>query len=154
MLNEEIIKERLKNITIENLTSFLNELMDSNVNYSTVCKALGIGAVACATAMDKHKNGGITGFQAGAVMWEFIKNWNYKENKTSMRIVDYDNMLFPQYEYRFEKTITSNTFESLKREAKRLLDEKDDFTSERVIEHWKSIVEGKVPFGYTISDEI
>ena len=37
------------------------------MDYGTVCHAIALSAVA------RTAQGGITGFQAGAVMWEFIK---------------------------------------------------------------------------------
>ena len=33
-------------------------------------------------------------------MWEFIKHWNYTDNKTGMKMVNYDDMLYPQYDYK------------------------------------------------------
>ena len=59
------------------------------MDYGTVCHAIALSAVATAWAANKTAQGGITGFQAGAVMWEFIKNWSYSSNKTGMRLVDY-----------------------------------------------------------------
>lgn len=72
--------------TLETLPSFLKNLMEGyNHDYGTVCHALAAGAVATAWAMNAHDNGGITGFQAGAVMWEFIKGWNKSYNKTGLK---------------------------------------------------------------------
>jgi hypothetical protein len=105
-------------ITMEKLPEFLRKLTeDYSHDYGTICHALAAGAIATAWAMNKTPTGGITGFQAGAVMWEFIRNWNYSSNKTGLKIVDYDNMLYPQYNYKFNKTISSDTWKSLQKEA-------------------------------------
>lgn len=156
MLDEKEIKERIKNIKINELPEFLTELMSSDIDYNTIVKAIGTGAVATAYAMNNCPNGGISGFQAGFVMWEFIKQWMYTNNKCGLRLVDYDNMLFPQYDYKFEKVISKETWELLQKEAKRRLEEneKQPFAHEKVVAHWKSIINGKIPFGYKISDEL
>ena len=156
MLDKKEIEEKIKNIKISELPDFLTELMSSDIDYNTIVKAIGTGAVATAYAMNNCPNGGITGFQAGFVMWEFIKQWMYTDNKCGLRLIDYDNMLFPQYNYKFEKIISKETWEALQKEAKHRLeeDEKQPSAHEKVINHWKSIVDGKIPFGYKISNEL
>ena len=94
---------------------------------------------------------GITGFQAGCVMWDFIKDWSFRGNKCGLKIVNYDDMLYPQYNYKFQKTIKKDTFEALQKAAENNL-KKHQFSSSAVIKHWKSIVDGNVPFGYIIED--
>lgn len=81
----------------------------------------------------------------------------YPTNKVGLKITDYDDMLYPQYENKFEKTIPRDIFESLQKAAKEKL-EKDvrpsyPTTHPLVVEHWQSIVDGKVPFGYTIEED-
>ena len=83
---KESWKERAKNMTLEELPAFIQELMEHDHDYGTVCHAIALSAVATAWAANKTAQGGITGFQAGAVMWEFIKNWSYSSNKTGMRL--------------------------------------------------------------------
>lgn len=140
--------------TLETLPDFIKHLLtDYGHDYGTICHALAAGSIATAYAMNESPQGGITGFQAGAVMWEFIRNWNYSSNKTGLRLIDYDHMLFPQYESKFEKTISKGTFEALQKEAARSLKENNKLTHGGVIDHWKSIVAGKVPFGYTLTED-
>ena len=94
----------------------------------------------------------ITGFQAGFVMWDFIREWMFSSNKTGLRIIDYDNMLYPQYEYKFQKTIDSETWEALQAEAKRNLAENTS-AHPNVRAHWESIARGEIPFGYRIRED-
>ena len=61
-------------------------------------------------------------------------------------------MLFPQYQYKYEKTITPEVWKSLQKEAKKNLDNDLAGTSPDVIKHWQNIVDGKVPFGYMIEE--
>lgn len=82
-------------------------------------------------------------------MWEFIQNWTKKNNKTGLKLIDYDDMLYPQYKHKFEKVISKETWEALQLEAtKRLLEE--NHACNEVKEHWKNIIKGIVPFGYKI----
>jgi hypothetical protein len=209
--------EQANKQTIETLPVFINHIMnDYSHDYGTICHAVAASAIAAAWAVNAHPNGGITGFQAGAVMWSFLRNWSFSNNKTGLRIIDYDNMLFPQYKERYDKTITPDVWSLIKNEAKSKIDEaKKDFdlylqkldeynvaieafinkypdyherkayyhrvscgtwdqhqeddrkekagfefapeepycpiTDEsHVYKHWESIVDGKVPFGYTV----
>jgi hypothetical protein len=66
-------------------------------------------------------------------------------------------MLYPQYESDFtEKVISQSTWKALQNEAKRRLDEieiEGEVASDRVIAHWGKIVNGTVPFGYSIKED-
>ncbi len=140
--------------TPEDLARFVHHLMDDyEHDYGTVCYALGYAAVAGATVANRHPHqGGITGFQAGFVMWLFIQKWLHEEGP--LALVRYSNMLYPQYEDRFEKTISKGTWEWLQAEAKKYLAEHaENFPHPNVMAHWQSIVDGVVPFGFTVKDD-
>lgn len=213
--------EEAKQTTLNTLPEFINHLVDDyEHDYGTICHALTAGALATLWAMNKTQQGGITGFQASAIMWEFIREWNYSGNKTGLRITDYDNFLYPQYEDLFtENSIPEDLWGRIQDEAKRRIveadegyakylgdmeqykedlaafvekypdyyerkgyydrlsagtaDEWDKYTAREeagfefapikpyppidlegvVYKHWKSIVDGVVPFGYIISGE-
>ena len=55
---------------------------------------------------------------------------------------------YPQYENSFSKTISKYTWEKLQEEAKRKLEE--GVGVDKVQEHWQSIIDGVVPFGYEV----
>lgn len=156
MCDEFEVRDRLIDIrkdinTMGELISFIELVKDEcNTDYGTAPRA--IAQAASATAWYLAKEMGITGFQAGFVMWDFIRNWNYTNNKCGMRIVDYDDMLYPQYDYKFEKVISQDTWEVLQKEAKERLETIPN-AHVRVKEHWQSIVDGKVPFGYEVKGE-
>ena len=91
-------------------------------------------------------------------MWDFIFGWQKRNNKTSLKLVDYDEMLYPQYAYKFEKTISKDTWKQIQKAAKDLLEEARKNTKTQnvhslVYQHWKEIASGKVPFGYELSAE-
>ncbi len=126
--------EQASKQTLETLPTFLNHIMnDYGHDYGTICHVLAAGSIATAWAMNAHKNGGITGFQSGAVMWEFIRQWNYTNNKCGLKIVDYDNFLYAQYEDSFQKTMSQSNFDAIKKEAINKIKEADEYYEEYLI---------------------
>ena len=153
-INEKWLYIEATKQTPETLGDLVMKAMcDYPHDYGSVCVAVAACALAGVYAANKTPQGGITGFQAGFVMWEFVRQLNYIGNKCGLRMIDYDNMLFPQYGYKFEKTISSDTWKLLQEEAKRRLEEDLTYVHPNVINHWKSIVDGVVPFEYKIEDE-
>ena len=146
------LKEERKNIdTFDDLINFLRNIKDNyNCGYGEAPRAIAQASLAVAWYLADEF--GITGFQASFVMWDFIKDWLFSSNECGMRLVDYDNMLYPQYEDKFQKTIGSDTFDALQNKAKRLIETDGDHAHPAVIEHWKSIAAGKVPFGYVVKE--
>ena len=124
-----------------------------NHDYGTMIHAVAACALAAAWAACSEEDTGLSGFQAGFVMWDFIKNWTKTGNKCGLRLVDYDDMLYPQYEHKFGKVIDKVTWKSIQEEAKKKI-EKEAYACDKVIDHWKRIAEGQVPFGYRVVDEI
>ena len=150
-LEKEWFEQASKIETIDQLTEFINHLFgDYNHDYGTACRA--IGAAAVATAWYGAHVEGITGFQAGFVMWDFIRHWTKTTNKCGMKLVDYDDFLYPQYRYKFEKAISKDVWESIQEQAKNNL-LSDEHACPEVRNHWQKIVSGMVPFGYEVEDD-
>lgn len=144
--------EEARGMTLDTLPAFLKKLTeDYGHDYGTTCHAVASAAVAAAWAVEHSPQGGITGFQAGAVMWEFIRNWDSSYKDVPLRLINYENMLFPQYHKRFN-TIGAETWKWLQEKAMNNLSERGEFTHPDVIKHWESIRDGKVPFGYIVED--
>lgn len=136
----------------EELKAFIDHLFNDYVHdYGTVVHA--ISASVLATAWMGSSTQGITGFQAGFIMWDFIKKWSFSTNKTGLKLIDYDKMLYPQYEKKFDKKISSSTWNMLKSEAKKRLEDSPFELATRVRAHLQSIVDGVVPFGYEVEQE-
>lgn len=141
-----------KKITPETLPAFIEKLIKYPHDYGTICRAVAAGAIAGAYAVEHSPSGGITGFQGGCVMWDFISTWMSIDGP--MRHIQYSDFLYPQYESKFQKTIDAETWKWIQEQAKeRLAKETGDHINPAVIEHWKSIVDGKVPFGYMVANE-
>lgn len=95
---------------------------------------------------------GITGFQAGCLMWEMVKKYGMYPEGTPLRIVDFSNLLYPQYASKFN-SITPETWSWAQSEAKKKLAEADaERWHPNVISHLRSVADGKVPFGLKVVD--
>lgn len=146
------LAEQRKNIkTFEDLTAFIKDIEEHyNCGYGEAPRAIAQAALAVAWYLSSKF--GITGFQAGATMWDFITGWKALDNKCGLKLVNYDLMLYPQYYYRFGKTISSDTWESLQKQAQENLASSEP-ACQSVRTHWQNIVDGIVPFGYTVADD-
>lgn len=139
-----------KSVTTETLPEFVRHLTeDFEHDYGTICHAVAACALAAAQAVNKSSQGGITGFQSGAIMWEFIQEWQHLRDKP-MRLIQYEDMLYPQYEDKFW-TINPETWKHLQETAQKRLAEADDPVHEDVRKHWQTVADGIVPFGYTVA---
>lgn len=143
-----------KSMKMENLLPFLEKLTtEYGHDYGTICHAIAASAIAAATAVNATPAGGITGFQAGAVFWEFYRHWHAMNPDAPARLLRYENMLYPQYEHAFEKIISAETWKWLQEEAQKNLEKEKEYVSNKVRTHWQSIVNGQVPFGYIVKED-
>jgi len=137
---------------IESLDSFIKELDTAYTHdYGTIVHAHAAIAVQAARLMNKQSQGGITGFQAGAVMWEFMRNWMHLEGP--LKLTNFKDMLYPQNEEKFSKTLSKETWEYLQAEAKKLMSQDMKHANLMVAAHWQRIANGEVPFGYSVEVE-
>ena len=146
--------KQAKQQTPETLSTFVDHVMNDYLHdYGTVCHAIAACAVAAAWAANRAPGaqGGITGFQAGFVMWDFVRHWSYENNKTGMRLLDYDKLLYPQHEKDFDKVIPQEIWEAVQRQAKLELESKE-YAHPDVVAHWRGIVAGHVPFGFVVKE--
>jgi hypothetical protein len=139
-----------RKMTLKELPKFVKHLADDyDHDYGTICHAITAASIASAWALDRSSQGGITGFQAGVIMWMFMEKWN--NVKFPARLLKYENALYPQYEQDFN-SISLETWEWMQKEAKKLVDENQTACDE-VKTHWQSIVDGNIPFGLKIRKE-
>lgn len=151
-------KARAKDMTLETLPGFLSELAAFAHDYNTIVYAVAAGAVATSWALDRSPNGGITGFQAGAVMWEFMEAWN--DITAPAWLLQGRDLLCPQYGYKFN-SIGPETWKWAQEEAgKKLTDrmcsvdmgEVQFAAHPDVVAHWQSLQAGVIPFGLTVRE--
>ena len=130
---------------------FINKLStEYEHDYGTVVHAMTAVAIQALRKFDNTPQGGITGFQASAIMWTFIRNWMYHEGP--MKLVHYERMLYPQHEGEFAKEIDKDTWKCLQDSAREKLTI-NGHAHPDVRAHWVSILEGNIPFGYTLTKE-
>ena len=147
----EYLAAKFADVTLDTLPSFMADALDREHDYGTICIAVGACAVAAAKAADRHPNGGITGFQASAVFWEFVRGWGTFGDGPK-RMVSYRDMLYPQYEEKFDKRISAETWVWLQDEARKKVPAPES-AHPAVLAHWQSIADGVIPFGYSVEDE-
>lgn len=144
------MREKLKDIkSQDDLVSFLNEIASYKHDYCSVVRGLFVAMVATFYHMD-NRMGGITGFQAG-----FLGNLLFQEFTTikpPYRILNFNNLLYPQYEHDFEKTITMKVWKDIRERARENLIN-NPTASQKVLDHWWQISKGVVPFGYQVVEK-
>lgn len=140
-----------KDMTADKLSEFVRHLIeDYQHDYGTICHAIAAAAVAAAYAVERSPQGGITGFQAGAVTWEMLRGWNPSIiGDCGARLTNYDNLLYPQYEGQFT-SISKEIWEKVQEEAAKKIEGADAFVAGSVLDHWHSIAAGNVPFGLRV----
>ena len=146
--------------TTDELAEFINFISNTPLDYGTAVYAQCAAMLAAQYVMHNGEQGGITGFQAGFIGWEMVKQFMCVGD-CGLSLIDWKNMLYPQYEERFEKTIPRKIFEGLQEKAKKILAESDKdkktyghSTLHPVVrKHMESIINGVVPFGYVIKED-
>lgn len=139
-----------KGVTEKTLPEFVRKLTeDYGHDYGTIVHACAAAALAAAHAIDHSPAGGISGFQAGAIMWEFIRHWQSLEDH-ALRLIDYDNLMFPQYKDSFTKISQGTWDHVVKKTKENLEDTKAANLHPDVLAHWQAIAEGTVPFGLQV----
>ena len=103
-IRDELVAKRKEIKTFDDLVVFLKDVNDNyGYGYGEAPRAMAQAALAVAWYLSSEF--GITGFQAGFVMWDFIQGWTKTHNECGLKLVDYDDMLYPQYDYKFEKFV-------------------------------------------------
>jgi hypothetical protein len=115
---------------------------DYHHDYGTICHAVAAAGLAAMWSVSHSPQGGITGFQAGFCMWDIVRQWSYPSNRCGMKILDYDNLLYPQYEDKFF-SISKETLEQVQKEARNRIEEHQRVHDiwEKSHAEWKSEME-------------
>lgn len=139
--------------SVEQLSSFITELLTEYAHdYGTICHAVvAAGLAAMNVVNEDKKSGGITGFQAQCIMWELINQWD-TFGEGPKRMTCYSKLLYPQYEHEFQKTITPSTWKWIQDKAQKNIEESPNAATS-VMDHWKRILAGQIPFGYVVREE-
>ena len=135
--------EDAQKVTRDTLPKFISHLMDDyNHDYGTYVHAI----TACALATTWACGTEMTGFQASIISLLYPRNFYYSGVNTGISIRNWDDMLYPQYENKFDKVISKRMWEAIHSQAIDNLENCSEHASEKVIEHWKTIVYNKIMF--------
>lgn len=141
--------EEAREITLDNLMVFIRKLMDGyEHNYDSYVHAV----TACAIATANAAGDEMSGAQAAFVSVLFPKHFFYWTNYSGVSVRDWDKMLFPQYKHNFDRVVRQSTWLALQERAKELY-KSDTSAPSEIRAHWKSIIDGKVPFGYKVKND-
>lgn len=147
-------KEQAEKIrTPEELSKFVRHLTeDYEHDYGTICHAITAAMLASYKVINNSPQGGITGFQASCIGWEMVEEFMGR-SEGGKRLMRYEDLLYPQYESKF-RTISSYTAEWLKKAAAdKLAEHHANPAHPNVMEHWKRLADGEIPFGLTVVDD-
>lgn len=141
--------------TLKTLPQFMNHVLnDYWHDYGTICKAIAACGAAAMWAANKSEQGYISGFQASCINWEVLKAFGSFKTHTGARIINFDDMIFPQNENKFAKNISKETWDSVQEYTRKILSEEDKFEFHPEVKgHMESIVTGNIPFGYKIKED-
>lgn len=143
--------KKAEKVELDTLMTFIRGIMDGyEHNYESYVYA----CTACAIATTFACGTELSGAQAGFIAKLYPLYFYYVDNKSGVGFKNYDLMLYPQYQYHFEKRLTPKTWKMLQEMAKTEYEKhkEDDNIPWHVKAHWKSIIDGQVPFGYEVWD--
>lgn len=140
-----------KKQTLGTLPDFIDRVLNGcKHDYGTICHAIAACMVAMMSACDKSPQGGITGFQGGAIMWEVLRHAFYIDGPA--RLQRMEDLLYPQNEYKF-RTISEETVKYIQAEAKRKLADIGEHAHPDVVGHWRRVADGGwIPFGLEVAE--
>jgi hypothetical protein len=135
--------------TKDDLDALLKEITEYGHDYGSIVYGCMAAMKGTFNYVNRADCGGITGFQAGCIGWECVKE--FLSIQGAAKLIDYDNLLYPQYAEKFDKTISEDIWKDIQEKAKKNL--LGDHASPSVKAHWESIVRGQIPFGYRVTAE-
>ena len=127
------------------LQKFLDHLKNDYLHdYGTSARATAAAAFATAIAFAQYE--GLTGYQWGYVAMDVLGRMSFPNNKLGFMVIDYDDLLYPQYEHRFtERKISAEGAQKLRQEAKARISGNDGVVHPEVMAWWQKLANGQFP---------
>ena len=163
MPNHNTWYQQAREQTLDTLPEFINELAN-HVQTNNSTHAIAAACIGTAWAMNASNGYRIPHIVIANVARIFNRLLAYRESKCGIKTIDYDYMLYPYYNDVFT-TIPEDTWRAIQTEAQRLLDTTNHETwtdddgathippDQEIFDHWQSIVDGRVPFGFRVKEE-
>lgn len=137
-------REKVK--TIEEFEKLLIDVKADSRDYGAIVEACSVMMNASFNLL----NPGISGFQAGCLMWMMIKKYGMYGDDSMLSIRDFREIIYPQMGYKF-RSIPKDFWQQAQDLAKKqLIDFKG---SESVKKHMETVANGQIPFGLIVSDD-
>jgi hypothetical protein len=150
-------EKQAENMTLKMLPKFISMLMnDYEHDYETKVNAVVCGMMATMKAMTvNHYRGHLSGYQQCCIMWDLIEKIEFRDNKVGLRLINYDNLLYPGREESFKMKISIGMHKRLKKRAAELLKDALAINNSPPVhqvikDHWIDIISGKIPYGITV----
>lgn len=142
-------REEAKKCKLEDgsLARFIEKLNAYEHDYSSIAEAVACAAMAGAYAVQNGPRGGLTGFQWGWASSRALLMMNYEHSELGICIRNLDDMLYPQYAYKFDGLrLDAEHAEKLKAIAAENLRTADPkYTHPNVVAWWKKLAAGDFP---------
>lgn len=146
-------KKKARECTPDTVGDFIRHLVDGHCHdYDSIATALSVAALAGAWAVERSKQGGLTGFQWGWASHRTVAMMCYENSKFGIRIQDMDHLLYPQYAGNFAFVKVDRKFaEKLRAEAQRLFESKE-LAAKSVRGWWAMLANGDFPTWLRVED--
>jgi len=148
---EQSIFKQAENVKKEYLADFFSQIFSEENSNEQDVDAIVAGMMALFTAMSEklsytEEDG------KSKVFWKFVREFCYPENRTMIKMIDFDWFMFPQFKDRFDRIIPKDVYETMKDICEGKLNDlaDDDRISDETRKHWRHIVHGNLPYGYKI----
>ena len=126
--------------TIEDLTDYINKVVDQPQDYGTCVYAMSLAATAAFHYAASKV--GASGFQGECADMDVLRRTRGFEHAFLIR--DLGNLLYPQYRDNFDTlafdSLLAQNASWLKKEAQKMLAESTEFAAPAVIAHWQMIL--------------
>ena len=145
--------EDVEKQTLETLPDFMKRIFE-DLEHDRENPEQAVAACALAAYYASASKAELSVSQRAFVKWDILrKGWNVGE-KTGAKIIDYDVMIYPECEWIFNPVIPQRTFAKVQRLAEeKLKSENLEDIPEYVVNHWRKIAGGKVPFNWKVDKE-
>lgn len=130
--------------TTDDFAALIREMEQDEFDYGRIVYACAAAAIAGFNVMNRTKNGGITGFQAGCLMWEMVKKFGMF-SEGPLKIIDYGKLLYPQSDDDFAHDLSAESMAELQKRATDMLSKDSGFAHPAVMERWREIAAGDFP---------
>lgn len=135
------------------LAKFVEKVSAEPHDYGTIVMACAAAMKAAFNVVNASPSGGITGFQAGCLMWEMIEEFGMFGEDAQLRILDFADVMYPQYDHKFLNCVDPERAKLLADLAKRRLAESTVGIHPEVRARMEQVSRGEFPEFITAGEE-